>query len=99
MTYINLPKNIDNLVKRLEVKATSDTYSAIATKFSNIEPVTWFNFPHQLNKIVDILKEYQFLLLDGNVQDDIDFLGKIYWFNYLSKVNRLISLVETIEAI
>lgn len=99
MMYINLPKNIDNLVSRLEIKTTADTYTAIATKFSNLKAVTWYNLPYQLNRIVDIIKEYQVLAIDGDVQDGLDSIGKVFWFNYISKVNKLIVLVETIEAI
>lgn len=99
MTYIELPKNIDNLVKRLGEKATTDTYIAIATKFDNLKPTTWFNLPFQLNKIMDIIKEYQELLNNSDIQDLIDKISIIYWYDVLDKTNKLVELTEVIEAI
>jgi hypothetical protein len=46
-----------------------------------------------------VIKNYQLLLIDGDVQDLIDEIGVIYWFNIFNKVANIKLLVETIEAI
>ena len=61
MQYRKIPSIIDDLVNRLATEATSDGYTAIANKLTALKPVTWFNLPYQLNKIMDIIKEYQIL--------------------------------------
>jgi len=95
--YISLPKNVDNLIDRLKVKATADNYTAIVAKINTLEKTTFYNLPYKLNKLVDILEDYQLLAEDGDLQDILDSIGEVYWFRYLSKVNKILEAVELIE--
>lgn len=97
--YLSLPKNIDNLIARLKAEATSDGYTAIVTKLDALEKTQWYNLPHKLNKLVDVITDYQLLLVDGDLQDLLDEVKTIYWFSYLTKVNKLVEITELIESI
>ena len=99
MRYTNIPAIVEDLISRLAAEATSDGYIVIANRFTALEPVTWFNLPYQLNKIMDIIGDYQTELLDGDVQDLLDEIGTIYWFNIFKKVSLLVELTELIESI
>lgn len=99
MQYTKIPSIIDNLVNRLSIEATSDGYTAIANKLTTLKPVTWFNLPYQLNKIVVIIKEYQTLLNSNDLQTKIDLIGEILWFDIFNKVAQLILTTELIESI
>jgi hypothetical protein len=99
MANFKIPINIENLIDRLKVKATEDGYTSIVTQLTNVKPVLWFNLPGKLNQLMTVIKNYQLLLLDGDVQDLIDEIGVIYWFNIFNKVANIKLLVETIEAI
>lgn len=99
MQYTKIPSIIDNLVYRLSVKATEDGYTAIVNKLTILKPITWFNLPYQLNKIMGIIKEYQVELDNSELQTKIDSIGKIYWFEYFKKVSELIATVELIESL
>lgn len=99
MLLTNTPNIIDNLIGRLKVKATSDGYTSIITQLESLAPTTWFNLPFKLNALMRIIKNYQLLLIDGDLQDLIDSIGIIYWFTYFRKVAILIELTELIESI
>jgi hypothetical protein len=99
MIYIDTPKNIDNIISRLEHKATIDGQTAIAIKFSKLKGTTFYNFPHKLNRLIDVIKEYQLVLIDGNVQDLIDSIDEVQWFNCIKKLNQISKLTKIIEAI
>jgi hypothetical protein len=99
MLLTNTPNIVDNLIERLKVKATSDGYTAIVTQLNNLSPTTWFNLPFKLNALMAVIKNYQLLLIDGDLQDLIDDIGIIYWFTYFRKVAVLIDITELIESL
>jgi hypothetical protein len=99
MTYGDTPKNIDGILSRLEDKATIDGQTAIALKFSKLKGTTFYNFPHKLNKLMSLVKEYQLVLVDGDVQDLIDSIDEIQWFNNFKKLNQINKLIKVIEAL
>lgn len=99
MLLTNTPNIVDNLIERLKVKATSDGYTAIVTQLNNLSPTTWFNLSFKLNALMGIIKNYQLLLIDGDLQDLIDDIGVIYWFTYFRKVAVLIDITELIESL
>jgi hypothetical protein len=99
MINFKIPIDIESLIDRLEVTATEDGYTNIVTQLTNVKPVIWFNLPSKLNQLMNVIKNYQLLLLDGDVQDLIDEIGIVYWYNIFKKVSNLNTLVATIEAI
>lgn len=99
MIYVDTPKNIDSILARLEDKAIIDGQTAIALKFSKLKGTTFYNFPHKLNRLLDVIREYQLVLVDGDVQDLLDSIDEIQWFNCLNKMNKLSKLTTIIEAI
>jgi serine/threonine protein kinase HipA of HipAB toxin-antitoxin module len=99
MLLTKTPSIVDDLIKRLRVKAIADGYTAIVLELEALKPTKWFNLPYKLNTLMNVIKNYQLLALDGDVQDKIDEIGKIHWFNYFIKIAILIELTELIEAI
>lgn len=99
MLLTNTSNIVDDSIKRLVVKATADGYTAIIAELESLKSTSWFNLPYKLNTLMKVIKNYQLLLLDGEVQDKIDEIGKIYWFTYFIKLSILIELTEIIEAI
>lgn len=99
MQYTKLPQIIDDLVSRLSAEANADGYTAIYNSLVALKPTTWYNLPYQLNNLTDIIKAYQLLLIDGDLQDLIDEIGIIYWYNIFKKASLLIESVELIESL
>lgn len=99
MNYAKIPSICDDLVYRLSVEANSDGYTAIYNKLTALKPMTWYNLPFQLNVLMDIVSEYQVELVDGDLQDLIDSIGKIYWYDIFKKVSELIEATELIESL
>lgn len=99
MQYTKIPQIVDDLIVRLTTEARFDGYIIISNKFAALKPITWFNLPYQLNKIMDIIKEYQVELSDTDLQNHIDSISNIMWFGYFKKVTELIKTVELIESL
>jgi len=99
MNYSKIPSICDDLINRLSIEANTDGYTSIYNKLIAFKPITWFNLPCQLNKIVGIVKEYQVELSDEELQIKINLIGEIYWFEYFKKVSELIAVVELIESL
>lgn len=99
MLLTNTPNIVDNLIERLKVKAISDGYTTIVIQLDNLSFTTWFNLPFKLNALMRVIKNYQLLLIDGNLQDLIDEVGVIYWFTYFRKLANLIEITELIESL
>lgn len=99
MQYTKIPSIIDNLIERIAAKARVGNFLEISDKLLAIKPITWFNLPYQLNKLVGVIKEFQLILDNEDLQNSINSLGTIIWFNILKKVAELIKTVELIESL
>jgi hypothetical protein len=99
MQYTTTPSAIDKLTIRLTAKATTEGYTSIVNKLNALKPVTWFNLPYQFNKITSVIREYQLLAVDVDLQDLIDEMGEVSWFGYFKKVDLLVKIVELIESL
>lgn len=97
MLLTDTPNIIKRQLQRIKAKAISDSATDIVISVNNFPSVYWINVPQSLNKCIDIIKEYQLILEDGDVQDKLDSLGIIYWHNYFLKVKPLVELIDLIE--
>lgn len=99
MQYTITPSIIDNAILRIAAKAKIGDFVEINDKLLALKPITWFNLPYQFNKVIDIVKEYQVEVVDGDLQDLIDDIATVSWFGYFKKVDLLVKIVEHIESL
>ena len=99
MQYTKIPSIVDNLIERTAAKARVGEFTEISYKLLALKPITWFNLPYQLNKLVGVIKEFQIILDNEDLQNHIDSISNIMWFEYFKKVTELIKTVELIESL
>ena len=99
MQYTKIPSIVDNLIERTAAKARVGEFTEISYKLLALKPITWFNLPYQLNKLVGVIKEFQLILDNEDLQNSINSLGTIIWFNIFKKVAELSKTVELIESL
>lgn len=97
--YTTIPGVVNDLIKRLRAEAVADSQTALVSSLDDIGVVTWFNLPFLLNKLVAVIKGYQDVLVDGELQDIIDEISVIYFYDIFNKVSFLIEAVELIETL
>lgn len=97
MLLTDTPNIIKRQLQRIKAKAIEDSATNVVILVNTFPEIYWINVPASLNRCIDIIKEYQLTLEDGDVQDKLDLLGTIYWHNYFLKVGALVELIDLIE--
>lgn len=94
MTYYNLPKEIDNLVFRLNTKIAIDGYPELII---NLKPTSWFTIIKQIKAIVEVVELYEEEVVNNQLKIIINKLQIILFFNLINRVNELEKAVILIE--
>lgn len=96
MTYYNLPKEIDNLVFRLNTKIVMDGYPELTI---DLKPTKWVTIIKQIKAIVEVVELYEQEVGNNNLQTVINKLKTISFFNLIYRVNELEKAVILIESL